>query len=89
MKIDSQLNLAGIAPEPSSNASRTRQAAVAPEADDNSSGLSVAVRSLTASQQDGSEVRSSRVEPLRQAVASGQYRVDATALAGSMMRELM
>lgn len=89
MKIDTQLNLVGITSERQTDSSRVRPAVVAPQADENTSELSAPVRTLAAGFEQSPEVRSSRVEPLRQAVASGQYQVDAQAVATSMMRELM
>ncbi len=92
MKIDTTLlNLGGIEAG-RTDASRTRAAATpaaSPTQSDETTNVSSSVRTMAASLQAAPDVRTAKVASLQQAVASGQYQVNASALAQSMMRELM
>ncbi len=90
MKIDtSRMNPATIGQDVRTDLKRARTAATeAPAGEDSATGLSASASTMAARLQATPAIRTEKVAALQQAVASGQYQVDAGAVASSMMREL-
>jgi flagellar biosynthesis anti-sigma factor FlgM len=90
MKIDTtQVNLSLIEQEQRASQVRTRQTDNQTQVEDSAEAQSSTAGTVAAGLQANPDIRSDKVAALQQAVASGQYQVDASAVAASMMHELM
>lgn len=88
MKINPGANLNNVEMDRRTDSAPSRASAASSNTEEGSSVLSSTVRTLAAGMQTDPGIRSEKVAQLRQAIGSGQYQVDYSALAGSMMREL-